>query len=122
MNRLTEKISNEILVKNKNGNGSRSICYGCDGISNCTTRVCNFYRAMEKLATYEDLEEQGLLVKLPCKVGSDVYLIHNICNGKWKSIEKVKFKINLYNYFGKTVFLTREEAEKALEKERKNNG
>jgi hypothetical protein len=23
MNRLTEKISNEILVKNKNGNGSR---------------------------------------------------------------------------------------------------
>lgn len=68
MNRLTEKISNEILVKNKNGNGSRSICYGCDGISNCTTRVCNFYRAMEKLATYEDLEEQSLLVKLPCKV------------------------------------------------------
>jgi hypothetical protein len=54
MNRLTEKISNEILVKNKNGNGSRSICYGCDGISNCTTRVCNFYRAMEKLAAYED--------------------------------------------------------------------
>ena len=52
--RLTEKISNEILVKNKNGNGSRSICYGCDGISNCTTRVCNFYRAMEKLAAYED--------------------------------------------------------------------
>ena len=54
MNRLTEKISNEILIKNKNGNGSRSICYGCDGISNCTTRVCNFYRAMEKLAAYED--------------------------------------------------------------------
>ena len=24
------------------------------GISNCTTRVCNFYRAMEKLAAYED--------------------------------------------------------------------
>lgn len=27
----------------------------------------------EKLAEYEDLEEQGLLVKLPCKVGDTVY-------------------------------------------------
>lgn len=27
------------------------------------------YPAIEKLATYEDLEEQGLLVRLPCKVG-----------------------------------------------------
>ena len=49
----------------------------------------------------KDLEEQGLLIKLPCKVGDDVYLIHNICNGKWTKIEKVKFGISLYNYFGK---------------------
>lgn len=27
----------------------------------------------EKLVEYEDLEEQGLLVKLPCKVGDTVY-------------------------------------------------
>lgn len=46
------------------------------------------YPAIEKLATYEDLEEQGLLVRLPCKVGDDVYIIPspsvyglNIING-----------------------------------------
>ena len=27
------------------------------------------FKVAEKLATYEDLEEQGLLVRLPCKVG-----------------------------------------------------
>ena len=27
----------------------------------------------EKLAEYEDLEEQGLLLKLPCKVGDTIY-------------------------------------------------
>lgn len=32
------------------------------------------YTAIEKLATYEDLEEQGLLVRLPCKVGDIVYV------------------------------------------------
>ena len=32
------------------------------------------YPAIEKLATYEDLEEQGLLVRLPCKVGDIVYV------------------------------------------------
>lgn len=31
--------------------------------------------ALEKLAEYEDLEEQGLLLLLPCKVGSTVYAI-----------------------------------------------
>ena len=29
--------------------------------------------AYKKLAEYEDLEEQGLLIKLPCKVGSTLY-------------------------------------------------
>lgn len=28
-----------------------------------------------KLAEYEDAEEQGLLVKLPCAIGSDIYFI-----------------------------------------------
>lgn len=30
---------------------------------------------LERLAEYEDLEEQGLLLKLPCKVGDRVYRI-----------------------------------------------
>jgi hypothetical protein len=31
------------------------------------------YTAIEKLTIYEDLEEQGLLVRLPCKVGTEVF-------------------------------------------------
>lgn len=31
--------------------------------------------AVDKLAQYEELEEQGLLLKLPCKVGDIVYRI-----------------------------------------------
>lgn len=32
-------------------------------------------QAYFKLKDYEDLEEQGLLLKLPCKVGDTVHLI-----------------------------------------------
>ncbi len=35
---------------------------------------CKWYiKAMDKLKRYEDLEEQGRLVKLPCKVGDTVW-------------------------------------------------
>ena len=33
----------------------------------------NVLRAIDRLAAYEDAEEQGLLVRLPCKVGDSVY-------------------------------------------------
>ena len=36
----------------------------------------NRHRVLQKLADYEDLEEQGLLLKLPCKVGDVVYRIN----------------------------------------------
>lgn len=38
----------------------------------------NRHNVLQKLADYEDLEEQGRLVKLPCKVGDTVYAIHYI--------------------------------------------
>ena len=47
------------------GHGTSSKCDDC----NFSTEVC------EKLAYYEDLEEQGLLVKLPCKVGEEFWVI-----------------------------------------------
>ena len=40
-----------------------------------------------KLATYEDAEEQGLLLRLPCKVGDTVYLIDRDENNKFKVYE-----------------------------------
>lgn len=50
-----------------------------------------------KLKEYEDLEEHGRLVKLPCKVEDKVYLIDRdennkfkVCEGKWKQVSLVQ--------------------------------
>lgn len=40
-----------------------------------------------KLKDYEDAEEQGLLLRLPCKVGDTVYLIDRDENNKFKVYE-----------------------------------
>ena len=77
-----------------------------------------------KLNKYEDLEEQGKLLKLPCAVGDTVYAIevdeenftHFHCPRK---ISEYKFNLQmlyLLGMFGKCIFLTREEAEAALKK------
>ncbi len=90
--------------------------------------------AVEKLAEYEDLEEQKKLLKLPCAVGDTVYRINK---GKKDPIIPMRVigiairnenelviqtkdiaddNHNLYskNSIGKTVFLTKEAAEAAL--------
>lgn len=79
-----------------------------------------------KLKDYEDAEEQGLLLRLPCRVGTIVYVL--------QSDRIIKVIITRYDCFkdgsiwfcfnhgcgksiaefGKTVFLTREEAEVKL--------
>lgn len=91
----------------------------------------------KELKSYKDLKEQGLLVRLPCKVGDDLYCIVNGEVKKLKvhsfgipdfEITDIEFKyvdgfkiVRFVGEVGKTVFLTREEAEKKLE-EMKNNG
>lgn len=68
----------------------------------------------EKLCEYEDLEEQGRLPKLPCKVGDDVYYILGIPYETPCAIDKCTFELSDINEIGKTLFLTREEAEAKL--------
>lgn len=67
-----------------------------------------------KLADYEDAEEQGLLLRLPCKVGDTVYLV--VKDGL--QIIELEFSLDFYarrkSDFGKTVFLTYQEAELEL--------
>lgn len=93
-----------------------------------------FEAIVKKLAEYEDLEEQGLLLKLPCKVGDTVYNHVPIRKGKdaysetkVKSIEIREDNIYIWfkNGLGKTLsnfmrslWLSKEEAEKALEMEK----
>ena len=109
---------------------------------------CIVPKLYKHLAEYEDLEEQGLLLKLPCKVGTVAYLIdHNFVRMERKPIKCIidEFTVDRYNdcyavlngaenfymmrrfrainikQFGETIFLTKEEAEKALERLEKDN-
>lgn len=76
--------------------------------------------AVEKLAEYEDLEEQNRLIKLPCALGDMVYVLrldntaYMMNNEKVWEIVEDKFEIFHFDSIGKTVFLTREAAEAAL--------
>ena len=105
------------------------------------TALCNdVIPKLEKLAEYETAEEEGRLVVLPCKPWDKVYAlfivdvidkkpIYKIFQAKVTKITIDRFRVlfsfktldeNKYNSettmeaFGETVFLTREEAEKAL--------
>ena len=102
------------------------------------------YKVLERLAYFEDLEQDGRLVVLPCKVGDVVYSsakyafydcekFVGIQEGIVRGFEQeyhdghawviwVNFENDTpsggsafeFSAFGKTVFLTREEAEAAL--------
>lgn len=85
MERLTKWEDGSITYNEKRELECGEYCDSCSqGAGNCKT-VENM---IKKLATYEDLEEQGLLVRLPVKVGDDIYVIPsqsvygiNIVNG-----------------------------------------
>jgi len=47
-----------------------------DGESDVWVKQHDYISAVRKLCDYEDLEEQGLLVRLPCKVGDTVYRVN----------------------------------------------
>lgn len=73
----------------------------------------------KKLKVYEDLEEQGKLIKLPFAVGDTVYTLNKLQSGKTIIAETTTDSFfcalcTLEGRFGKTVFFTRQEAEQAL--------
>lgn len=85
--------------------------------------------AIDKLGRYEDLEEQERLVILPCKIGDTIFYINKYTNVIESDVVKfftftkdgIKPILKLHNKkfwdfyeWGKTVFLTREEAEATL--------
>ena len=85
---------------------------------------------LEELKSYKDLEEQGLLVRLPCKVGDTMYDIVGkplrIVEHKVDAfhIDKKGFHLQIINGVLEKkqeakVYFSREEAEKKME-ERKN--
>lgn len=94
MNRLTERykdnISNIVLIKECGSNCCKDVCKSIG--NNCSK--CQINKAFEKLADYEDLEEQGLLLRLPISLNTDVY---TICTKMWcdyddNCMEDVEYK------------------------------
>ena len=82
---------------------------------------------LEELKRYRDLEEQGRLLVLPCKVGDMVYEIieetvpnHYFYINEWKvqdvSAKAVKYADEWEQYDYENLYFTREGAEAALEK------
>lgn len=118
-----------------------------DGESDVWVKQHDYISAARKLCDYEDLEEQGLLVRLPDDLNRILYQV----NYRWKCTEygeennkceiydckcecdiRKEYYIaevdlqdilikSYYNCLGEFLFLTREEAEKKLE-EMRNNG
>lgn len=114
-----------------------------DGMDSLEGLIALFYRNLwamadlrERLKYYEDLEEQGKLLELPCAVGDTVYevqdlrkriqqytiiAIHtsncgNLYGWELKDGKGIYSNVNGFSEYalGKSVFLTKEEAEAAL--------
>lgn len=98
---------------------------------------------LETLGKYEDSEEQGLLLRLPCKVGDILYFAHHD-RVIFSEVLSVKYHVEAENHgifirerltidvegisaeidfcdIGKNVFLTREEAEAKLKEMESSN-
>lgn len=133
MNRWTERFTSdgEKAIAIHDGSDFPDVCFEGE----------REYDVMNALAEYEDLEEQGLLVRLPCKVGTEVFcyfpgdshytkcqikkieicqsIFGNICYFAESVAQRGRCCRYYDNEFGKFLFLTREEAEKKLEELKK---
>lgn len=136
MERLTRRINNNKITAIK-GHGCNYSAHSFDCQDN--EGRDKLRTALEKLADYEDLEEQGLLLKLPIPLNTTVYTIYTkqwcyyddncmedieykCMNGEFCEKQEVrhyihteKFSASMINFINKTVFLNREDAEKKLE-------
>ena len=105
------------LIKEQDDMG----CYGCE-----KRGACN-YNLFDKLSAYEDAEENGYLIRFPCKPGDTVFYINYCFNKIGKGIvTDVKYyhKYNKFVIEGEcedgesfvvsTVYRTLKGAEKAL--------
>ena len=100
-----------------------------DGESDVWVKQHDYISAARKLCDYEDLEEQGLLVRLPCPIGTTVWDIcgmdirENVLSGIECGKDGKQFLwANHDEWLGELndlVFLTREEAKKKLEEMKK---
>lgn len=114
MERLTEKVRNE--------DGSGICKLDITTVDDSLTMAGR--NVLTKLADYKDMEERGLLVKLPCKIGDTVFIIVGKCYSRQRVKEIRMFDNRIEcitsrrtfsaHAFGIDVFPTREAAEMEL--------
>ena len=145
------KYIKEVVCKNRKNKEKNTIVIPNSFISSadCAEKYEQVAKWLKELKSYKDAEEQGLLVRLPCKVGDMVWdndfgypesyeikaFSYGYCDSYVEPGIGIEDEIIFYyeNYthsisitgafpmseIGKTVFLTREEAEKKLEEMKK---
>lgn len=117
-------------ITRRNEDGTTWVkCVCCDNVATCDyTKESCCQVLQDRLAELEDLIEQGLLVKLPCRVG-DILYVPTVYGGESNIIEVIVKDISIcfeaiianiegafsFNQIGKTIFLTKAEAEARLE-------
>lgn len=131
---ITENFAKDVLpLKDESFDEEMMENLMYDPLTDINGLIAVFYRNMwamaelrEKLKRYEDAEEQGLLLRLPCKVGSNIYRItddgvdvaecREICVADEEMyIESVTLCDWIsFDEIGKTIFLTEAEAEAKL--------
>lgn len=130
MSRLTKRVIDEVLLCDAESSICKEVCKSMDDFDH-PCDVCPINEAIKKLAHYEDIEEQGRLIELPCAVGDTVYVkmlggglakakvrdyVHFLTDGFCLTLTSDEFpKQHIpISEIGKTVFLTPEEAEAKL--------
>lgn len=116
----------ELAKDCKNTVSKNNIFVACDNVLKMCNDTFNGYctenlELHERLDKYKNLEDQGLLLKLPCNVGTTVYTINKLQGGKTviSELEVSTFLLALSvleERWGKSIFLTQAEAEEARKK------
>lgn len=84
----------------ENGNVFYPHCFEeCQGMAETEKYInCEYYdRLLKKFAEYEDADEQGLLLRLPVAIGSDVYFIPSKVNYDLNVLSKHKENNKVYH-------------------------
>ena len=137
------KYIKEVVQKNRRNKEKNTIVIPNSFISSadCAEKYEQVAKWLEELKSYKEAEEQGLLVRLPWKVGTEVFCYFPGDSHYTKcQIKKIEICPSMFgnicyfaepvaqrgcccryfdNEFGKFLFLTREEAEKKLEEKKK---
>lgn len=141
MGRLTEKRDGQNVIPLRQ-DGKLKWTLNSAGMGDAPTQFLYGVHA-DKLAEYEDLEEQGKMLKLPCKIGDTIYVIPSRANCGINIVNRHKENNRVYEQivdhitfyksgyllstceghacvieesYKETWFLTKEEAETALRK------